>query len=606
MKKSTTNLSFAIGGVLAGVIVATVAMTLVFGPEIFSLRSTSQAPDVTVQKNPASIPTQGMSESSGTEARSLQQILEITDEFVRKGAFYSYLSELDEDKALELVKEIDKLVDSLDREFLLHGAFTRLASMNFELVLEELQGLSESERSFVIAMLHTKHVQSDPEFAEALIELLSQESKGVSHQVILSSGEDLTEEQLEQLLQSVPTGLPFSQETWEKIVRLKAMDPEKAWNEIADSISDNDESFTVAINIARPWVKRDGLEALGKIATSVSRESDRRKLITNLAEEAFVHDPEGVLTFLQDYPDRYENPFNATNRVLRKWTASDPLAALAAATKLDNETSSTTLREKTLKAWGEHEPETVWEHLSNQPRNLRDQIRSTLLFHMTRESPHKAMALVDTIENDQEREHITHIAHIHWAHNSPRSALEWTFSQPEQKQSRSIASRAIGHLAEEDPKAAMEYSLSASTPFRDELQLLTVQTIARSDAELALEFLPLLSRDNQVQAVSSIGSSILSFDPSRAILLGRDLERGEQSHYYQNLVRSVDADNLHDFVEVIKELPSQELVSRASYTLLTRYSHNNSLGSTEKTYLQDLLLPVEKQQLEQYDRRYRR
>lgn len=590
MKKSATNLSFAIGGVLAGVIVATIAMTLVFGPEFFSLRDAAQSQDVSSSKMPGSIPSQGISEDSFTNYISLQQVLEIPDEFDRKGAFYKYLSEIADEEALPLVEEIKQLDESLDRKFLLHAAIDRLASADLHLAFEQLQGLDPLQRTSITTELLNKYARNDPQRTKELVQQLKEEPQIISTQVYALSGEELTAEQMRKLLEGSSTEIPIPKETWVEVSRLKAMEPEKAWNEVITQVGTDIQSFTVAMNVAAPWVMQEGLVALKKIVSSDVSRSVRTDLLDNLAEIAFSHDPEGVLVFLQDYPDRYDTPYSATNRVLRKWTTTDPHAAVAAATKLDNETSSTELREKTLKAWASQEPEKVWEYLSNQPRNIREQVRSTVLFHMTRESPEKALALVDEIENVQERARMSQIAFSHWAHNSPRSALDWLSSQPEERQSFALASQAIRYLTEKNPRAAIDFTLSTNATYKDELQLQAIRTMADSDVELAIESLPLLSQDIQVEAGSYIGKSMLEYDPSRAISFGQNLDRNEQDRYYQSLIRSLDADHIDSFLQVIEELPTNELVSLASQTLLTRYSQGNRLSSEQKTYLRERLL----------------
>lgn len=597
MKKSTTNLSFAIGGVLAGVVVATIAMTLVFGPEFFSLRGMAQTPVEFDEENPASNPSQDTSKRSLENARSLEQVLEIPDEFARKGAFYTYTSQISDDEVLDLVREIKQLDDSYDDQFYLHGAFDKLASVNLRLAISEIRELDTSRKSLLSVMLYKKYVRSDPVIARALMDQLGHEPILISSSSPLESAAELTEEQRRKLLQTVPPGSHFSQETWNEITRLKAMNSEEAWNEIVDQIGNREDSFTIAMNVASPWVRRDGLEALEKIVSSSKNNSVRDNLLNNLADDAFVHGPEALLVFLQDYPARYESPFNAANRVLERWTAADPHAAMAAVLKIDNETSTTNLQVKTLKAWAMHEPEAVWEHLAQVPSHVQHEMRPHVVSRITRESPHAALALVDTLERPQEKGRLLRTVIRQWAHDSPRPAVDWLLSQPREEQVSFILIEAISYLAEKDPREAFDVTQDSRIVFKDEMQLRIVQTTLRTDVERAIEFLPSLSEKNQSRAAAHIGRSMLSYDASRAIQFGKTLDSRFQDPYYQELIHAVGGDDSYRFMRVIDELPSRQHMSLAARVLLRKNEVNTRFSSEEENYLRQKLLPVDEELL---------
>ena len=279
---------------------------------------------------------------------------------------------------------------------------------------------------------------------------------------------------------------------------------------------------------------------------------------------------------------------------------------MATAKKLDDQNRSTKLQIQTLKAWSRYDPETVWHYLSNQPRGIRDDVRFDMLFYMTIDAPEEALALVESMENPQEQARTYQLLMRNWGHNSPRSALDRLLSRPEADLDSSLILAAITHLAEENPQEAFDRTISTLVPLKDEMQLRVIQTVAKTDVELAIKFLPEISVEHQLQAATQIGRSMLDYDPSHAIKFGRTLTQNQQEGYYQMLVGGLNNDNVYAFMQVLDEFPTKRLVSKAALSLLRRYQDSDRLTSEDKSFLQDRLSPQDQELLNTPRRNLRR
>ena len=530
--------------------------------------------------------------------QSFQRVIEIPDEFTRKGAYYFLLSQINhDDDALELLNQSKALNSVEDRYFFSGTAFRRLASLNPLLAFDQLDSFDRVQRNGMINVLFREWGRVAPEDAIASAESLTSTERYMAFQLILQNADSLTDSDRKKLSDFVPRGISVSPETFVSIRDIQKLEPETAWNRAVSQISNDMDSITLALNAAVPWIQRDGVEALRKIAPTLPNDSIRASVLPPLAEMVAMYEPEEALTFMQDYPERDDHPFTATNRILQKWTADDPQSALAAAARLDSRSQSTKLQVQALKAWAKHEPEVVWDYLTHQSREIREKVRSDVLFAMTHDEPHKALALVETVEDSQEQNRLQQMLLRHWGHNSPRSALDLLLTQPINDQNSTMILAAITHLTEQNPRAAFELAMNSEIPLKDQMQLRIVQTTARTDSDLAIEFLGSISPQLRAQAAPHIGRAMLSYDPSRAIEFGQSLDSEFQNAYYQHLFSNVMSDDVYAFIQVLDELPSQQLVSLAARNLLSRFERSDRLSSDEKRFLEERLLPADREQL---------
>lgn len=589
-----------------GAILTLVTIALLVGVEFIT--------DIPETDQPIFLEAKGSDESNKLQhsqanfaaEKSFQPIMEIPDEYTRRGMLYLYLGNIDENEALELLHTTRSIANLEDREFSRVAIFTRLASLNPPLAFTQIDQFDSEERPTLTKTLFQEWARIDPHTAIKQAQSLPEKSRILANQVIQAYGSNLSHTEKSALSRKMAADLSISHETIEKIVSLQKMEPQEAWDEFINELTDHDDAMTLAVNVASPWVQRDGLPALKKVLSSISNHSLRRNLLSALADDALKHDPEGLLILLQDYPEANDSHFNTTNKVLKEWTATDPHAAMATAKKLDDQNRSTKLQIQTLKAWGRYDPETVWHYLSNQPRGIRDDVRFDMLFYMTIDAPEEALALVESMENPQEQARTYQLLMRNWGHNSPRSALDRLLSRPEADLDSSLILAAITHLAEENPQEAFDRTISTLVPLKDEMQLRVIQTVAKTDVELAIKFLPEISVEHQLQAATQIGRSMLDYDPSHAIKFGQTLTQNQQEGYYQMLVGGLNNDNVYAFMQVLDEFPTKRLVSKAALSLLRRYQDSDRLTSEDKSFLQDRLSPQDQELLNTPRRNLRR
>ena len=599
MQRATSNLVFATLGILVGVALTLVTIVLLVEVESITYLNDTDEPVFLVAKG-----SDQRAEIQHTPVNFLlegnfQQIVEIPDELAKRGAFYTFVSQIhSEDLVLELIDLCTDLSPDEERYFCQVTAFKKLASLNPQLAFEQLDGFDNKLRNGLINSLFQEWGKTAPQEAIASAESLRPTEKYLAFQVILQNAESLTNNERKKLADFVPGDISMSTESLAYIQEAQKMDPETAWNGVVNQISNDIDSITLAVNAAVPWIQRDGVGALRKIAATLPNDSIRASVLPPLAEIAAMNEPEEALAFMLDYPERDDHPFTATNRIFQKWTADDPQSALATAVRLDNRSRSTKLQVQALKAWAKHEPEVVWDYLTHQSRDIREKVRSDVLYAMTDDEPHKALALVEALDNSQEQQRLRQMLMRHWGHNSPRSALDLMLAQPINDQNSTMILAAITHLAEQNPREAFELAMNSEIPLKDQMQIHIVRTTAERDVELAIEFLGSISPRQRALVAPHIGRTMLSYDPSRAIDFGQSLDSENQHAYYQYLFNGVNTDNVYAFIEVLDELPTKQLVSMGALSLLRRYERSDRLSSDEKRLLQDRLLPADQEQLD--------
>ena len=223
----------------------------------------------------------------------------------------------------------------------------------------------------------------------------------------------------------MPPGAERTQAAWRSLSVWIGRSPEEALRAV-DDFPEPRVRDTWRMNLVRMWAKQDVRAAVDwTLARPPSRQ--RSDLVAQAAEALASDSPLEALQIAADLEPHMRR--RVSNRAFQAWGREDPAGALAALEDLAPEQSIGGVRRGLVAAWSGVDPEGAFDWAVSQPRSQdREWLIETPLQILAQTSPHRAMALVDELDDDTRRNITGGILGV-WSEADPPAAAAWIDAQ---------------------------------------------------------------------------------------------------------------------------------------------------------------------------------
>ena len=359
-------------------------------------------------------------------------------------------------------------------------------------------------------------------------------------------------------------------------------DPKTIWTELLSLIKPDHYYRTQILgNIAEQWYEKDGLHVLDRITATSLDENEKSNLVNRILRLAATNNPAEAFQYAQTLPTegRYSSP---SARVVDIWAESDPQAAYQAVTRIEQSRERERLQAIVVYTWASKEPYYFLENLDKFSSHTRESGISSAIESIAQSSPQEAAELA--LEQKDEG-FISTLSYVlpsvvmrPWIEQDVEAAVNWVLSGPLPDEKRPNWVRALAtSLVDSDPRRAFDIALKEPkeegglASFLPSLEADIIGQIVYNDLDLAVELLPKVPEgSSRSMAYGAVGSEYLDLgDFDKAVNLGLQLSKDEQSTYFQLIASSWVRIDPGGLVESIKDLPTPELRSSIAQELTT-------------------------------------
>ena len=342
---------------------------------------------------------------------------------------------------------------------------------------------------------------------------------------------------------------------------------------------------------------------LDQIYQSLTNSETQQPIIRGVLEKVAQTDPAGALNFaLTIEGDSY-------NTIVRDlagiWANSDPRSALTAIAGIENESVRKAMVDTVVRAWAKSEPRKMFESVDALPAaSSRVSVQSRTEQLLARESPEEAAGLVAAMESSPLKTSSAASVVSVWSRRDHNAALEWIRNEPGVEEIRStLLFSIVDKLFEVDPLLAMTSLLSQAIEryasvlglegTKEEMELEVISTLAKSNLETAIDFLPSVSGDRtKLAAFKEIAEKLIrneEFD--RAFTLAGQFDYPDGQNFHIALAAAWAESDIGELLISMDLFTSEELKSKVAFMLLDNSRYRGSSSDEQileaRKYLSD-------------------
>ena len=567
-----------------------------------------------VQASPATY--EKSTRTDETSAATLEKIVlqdlddldQIKSSFERGLALRNLLSNSDEAQVTKLLAQSQDLFSYDQRYNALSVVIRRLAQLNPKQALRHLREMSERHYpAQFVGLVYQEWVHSNLDEAVAHARTLDDDWKDSALEVIVQERRDLSEE----VLKSIARDLGNEQIAVTAIAHQELEDaigdPERAWNELAVDMQDDMRNMWVISRVASAWVEQSGLGVLDQIHQSLSNSETRRWVLRDVLTDFARVDPAEAFRFaLTIENDQYNSIISS---VVGSWTRSDPQSALTAASEIEKKSLRREMEERVANTWAREKPREVLDGIDTLPEHLRAQAMSISLGELARESPEEAVDLVVSMESGPVRMSAAMSVTQNWAYRDSEAALDWILNEPSIEDLRRQLLFGILHsLVQNSPELAMSAALSQ--PIEDGkngrwsnvgLEVSVISNLAYSNLDKAIELLPRVRKGpTRLQAYRTVsGALVRDGEIDEALNMALQFPESDRAEFYVSIATSWASTDPEGMLNSMNRLPTREAKSQAAMTLISFNSHQKALTDEQIEEAREFLTDEDAKALEE-------
>lgn len=384
-------------------------------------------------------------------------------------------------------------------------------------------------------------------------------------------------------------------------------DAKKAWHVFAELAREVDERVSNELlgPLAIQWFNKEGFDALDEIRDQRDlspdlRERVLRSVLLHLGRES----PRLALDYLLALPNTYAW---IAGSLIGQWARVDLPAAIEFADTVPQSDLRETMQQRVASEWAQQDPLDLLRNLTVFPVHVRwaaapDAIRAIAEYSLE-EAGAEALQLGDPRLRNVTVAMLLEI----WAEQEPSTLLDWWLHAPAYEAIDDwVRQRLVWTTVDIDPRRA--FALALKHPIAEQeqgffsaagLEAATLEEIAGSDVDLALELLP-ECREGQTKLTATyhVGNELMyRGDLEQALDLAQQLPVSSREIYFNRIIanwRNLDPIGL---LEAIDEFPTAPLRSRVAYFLLQWDRWHSLLDSAQVETLQKLLNRIDRDYL---------
>ena len=615
MPRSASKLSHALGYALAPFVVgvAITAIAFQFLPAGSNLTENS----FPFQSDSADTRYQdfasGKSESIGTtlvnegldnvvDTKTLDDILQLSSEFDQNLALYHRLALSDEVGVKNLLEESKSMVHASQRDAAQRMIFERFAAINPSEALSYVSQFNPIQHRVLVDAIFREWSHSDLVAASDATKHLPSTQRNLAISAILRSRDDLPFDKLSELAKNLGGEKRFWYIAAQSEARTVGSDPRTAFSRAANSTVKDVISREKLKEIAILWVEAEGTRVLGEINGLLTDNPFRRDIIRSLVVRFASTEPEAILSFLEEMPQQ-DSVKRLTSLVYAYWVLIDVHAAFASATDFDLADSTNKHRAAVISYWVRSDPQAVLDLVDSLPSQLKTSSMKRALLSMLLKTPTQVVSYLEDIQDAQLRSELVSSVGRRWAEIDPHAATDWILSLPIEITKDDLKSIVVAKLARQDPQLAVKLAAKQEGKLALRMERFIMSSITATDIDKAIDILPRISIENQIEGAVQIGNELIKHDPQRALDLGDLLNENQRAEYFPQLIDSWARNEPFRLISMLDDLPSKQLTSTAAYRIIRENWHSGSLTIAQFDHVYSRLNAEHQAAVDRYLRR---
>lgn len=515
--------------------------------------------------------------------KSLDELDEIKSSFERGLTLRNFLANADEAEVVALLAQSEELRPNTDRFAWFMSVVQRLAQLNPQRALStvlEMESQSFQPYQFVMGIFR-EWAQSNLDEAVAHAGTLDENWRMSALHAIVEERSDLADEALRTIARDLGDEKIAVAAILRHRIEDAIEDPAQVWNELAIELQDDSTHSWSIARIAAAWVEKSGLSTMDQIVQSLTNMETRRIVIGEVLRVVAETDPEGAFKYaLTIENDQYDFTIMG---VTDTWARSDPHAAIAAASDVENETRRIDLVNSIVRSWSRFKPREVLENIDALPDFVKPTAVETALGEVAEKSPREAAVLVAGMEAGPMKTAAASGVANSWTDRDYKAALDWILNEPAIEELRmQLLEENLRQLIRVDPQLAMSTALGQPVRVVGNwrwgevgaevgMELRVISTLSFSDLDRAIELLPQVREGvTRLKAYSQVGSSLVHKGATEEALdMARQVPESQRTDFYTAVATTWAASDPEGLLSSMNRFPSDEVKSKAAKVLVT-------------------------------------
>lgn len=534
--------------------------------------------------------------STNPSVQTLKDILSLRTKFERQVALYGLLANANETRLLEHLNESKGIESSEFRNLTERVVFQRLAVLNPQRALDEVNTLPVNRHEDLISTIFEELSLADLDEAKSYALQLDPALKHAALRGILKSRHKHADNTLLDIARQL------DQETLAENFLAQAVafsaheDPAAAWSQIVFDGQPNMSQTEFLINVATEWLFQDGIAVIDQISESLKVEVVRDTVITAALHQIAQHDPRAALLEATKLTSKSRELVLRT--IAQVWATIDPETALASIETMEIGKTLALLQESVIVAWAIDDPTGLLEVLSTVPEHFQGLAKEKALLAIARVSSEKAVSYLADLEDDDLRMKLAKEIATYWSEQDPHAALDWVLQEnfTTNVQQAETLMIVLGSLAMKDPELAFQTARDQPIVLRGQyyrgMEVTVIQNLVETNIDQALAMLPDIRSAGltQTHAYSEVGRAMIrdgQYD--RALKLGERLSERGRKNYNGSLMYQWAMSNPETLFENLDKLPSDQLKDQAARGLVRYNQETKALDSQQMEHVASFL-----------------
>ncbi len=524
---------------------------------------------------PSSATSQAEQEDEGLSYINVRSVLEISklgSDFEQSLALYALLANADEGGLERYISESLSISSTNQRNAALSIIFGRYAATNPTKALERalsMVQLSVEEKALLVRSIFNEWTVGDIEGAVAAIESLPAQFKVAAASAVMWRSDDLPLAQRQNLAERIG---PSDAWTTNVVNSMRGeafrSNPRTAFYDRIRETDTSNESFSDLMHIALYWFESEGVDVLTEIVESPLMPTFKTQMLNNLIWSSIQSKratPESVLRVVSEF-NNTEDARKATEHTFRTWSRMDARQAFEVSLEYDSHLVSQNLRSTLLKQWTTVDPEGVLKEVSLIPATFRGNATVQALGRISINAPLEAIRIARNLDTQTLQVRARDEIVRNWSSRDAESAFKWLINDGFSDGPQSI--ERIWHpifrsYLDQDFESARSFAHEYEGQLKSDLIVAVARRLVSQDIEDALEYLPMIDKEDRFILENHIGHELVSTDPQRALSFGETVPEERKESYYNSMLNSwADEDGTALFSN-IKRVPREYRVTAA-------------------------------------------
>lgn len=534
--------------------------------------------------------------STNPSVQTLKDILSLMTKFERQVALYGLLANANETRLLEHLNESKGIESSEFRNLTERVVFQRLAVLNPQRALDEVNTLPVNRHEDLISTIFEELSLADLDEAKSHALRLDPALKHAALRGILKSRHKHADNILVAIARQLDHETLAENFLAQAIAFSAHEDPAAAWSEIAFDSQPNMSQTEFLINVATEWLFQDGIAVIDQISESLKVEVVRDTVITAALHQIAQHDPRAALLEATKLTSKSRELVLRT--IAEVWATIDPETALASIETMEIGKTLALLQESVIAAWAIDDPTGLLEVLSTVPEHFQGLAKEKALLAIARVSSEKAVSYLADLEDDDLRMKLAKEIATYWSEQDPHAALDWVLQEnfTTNVQQAETLMIVLGSLAMKDPELAFQTARDQPIVLRGQyyrgMEVTVIQNLVETNIDQALAMLPDIRSAGltQTHAYSEVGRAMIrdgQYD--RALKLGERLSERGRKNYNGSLMYQWAMSNPETLFENLDKLPSDQLKDQAARGLVRYNQETKALDSQQMEHVASFL-----------------